>query len=143
MRTKFLRTRFITGSRTQWKYLVFLMVSMVAPMVFVGGCLYYLIFNIMAEQLGIPEHIAYNLFPVLNKINVILIIGVPPIFLILIIWGIALSHRFAGPIERMESEINKISGSKDYAHRIKLRKHDDLKPVADSLNRLLDKIEGK
>lgn len=143
MRNKFLRTNLLTGSRTQRKYLILLMVSMVVPMVFVGGCLYYLIFNIMAEQLGIPEHIAYNLFPVLNKINVILAIGIPPLFLILILWGVLLSHRFSGPIERLETEIDKISASRDYKHRIHLRKHDDLKNVADALNRLLDKVEGK
>lgn len=143
MRTKFLRTRLLTASRMQWKYLMLLMVSMVIPMVFVGGCLYYLIFNIMAEQLGIPEHIAYNLFPVLNKINIMLVIGLPPLFIILIAWGAVLSHRFAGPIDRLEKEIDKISESKDYAHRIRIRKSDDLKPVADALNRLLDKIEGR
>lgn len=143
MRNRFFRTNLLTGSRTQWKYLALLMVSMVVPMIFVGGCLYYLIFNVMAEQLGIPEHIAYNLLPVLNKINAILIIGIPPLFLILSIWGVVLSHRFAGPIERFEAEVDKISESGDYKRRIRLRKHDDLKGVADAFNRLLDKIERK
>jgi HAMP domain-containing protein len=31
----------------------------------------------------------------------------------------------------------------DYRHRIHLRKADDIKPLADAINRLLDKIEGK
>ena len=143
MRTKFLRTRFLTGSRVQLKYLALLLASMLVPMAFVGVCLYYLIFNIMAEQLGIPEQIAYNLSPVVSKINMILLIGVPPVLLILILVGIKLSHRFTGPIERVQKEIAKISDSKDYSHRIRLRKHDDIKPVADAINKLLDKIEGK
>ncbi len=143
MRTKFLRTQFLTGSRTQVRYLILLLVSMVVPAVFVGGCLYYLIFNLMAKQLGIPEYIAYNLEPVLRQINVILLIGIPPLFLVLILWGIAMSNRFAGPIARLEAEIRKISESKDFKHRVMLRKYDDLKPVADQLNRLLDKMEGK
>ena len=87
MRTKFLRTRFLTGSRVQLKYLALLLASMLVPMAFVGVCLYYLIFNIMAEQLGIPEQIAYNLSPVVSKINMILLIGVPPVLLILILVG--------------------------------------------------------
>lgn len=71
---------------------------MIAPLLFIGGCMYYLIFTIMAEQLGIPESIAYNLFPVIKKINLILLVGLPPIFAILLAWGIALSHRFVGPM---------------------------------------------
>jgi len=143
MRARFLRTKFLTGSRVQLRYLALVMISMIVPTAFVGGCLYYLIFNIMAEQLGIPEHIAYNLLPVLEKINIILVIGVPPLLLLLIAWGIILSHRFVGPIDRLQNEITKIIEAKEYGHRIRLRKHDDLKPVADTINRLLDKIEGK
>lgn len=143
MRTRFLRTRFLTGRPTQLKYLYLLIASMIIPLAFVGGCLYYLIFTLLAEQLGIPESIAYNLFPVIKKINLILAIGLPPLFLILIIWGIALSHRFAGPLERLENELDKISKDNDYKKRIKIRSYDEMKPVADSINKLLDKIEEK
>ena len=97
----------------------------------------------MAEQLGIPEYIALNLFPVINKINMILLIGVPPLFLIVILWGIMLSHRFAGPIERLEKELKKIAHQRDYKIRIRVRKGDDIKPVTDALNELLDSIEKK
>jgi signal transduction histidine kinase len=124
-------------------YLALLMVSVIVPLVFSTACLYYLIFKIMAEQLGIPEYIALNLFPVINKINMILLIGVPPLFLIVILWGIMLSHRFAGPIERLEKELKKIAHQRDYKIRIRVRKGDDIKPVTDALNELLDSIEKK
>ena len=142
MRTKFLRTRYLTGSRIQLRYLALLMVSMVVPLVFAGGCLYYLIFTIMAEQLGIPEYIAYNLFPVIKKINLILLVSIPPIFLVLAAWGIILSHRFAGPLERLEKELKRILKHGDYKSRIGLRKNDDIRPIADEINNLIDKIEG-
>lgn len=119
------------------------MVSMIIPLVFAGGCLYYLIFKIMAEQLGIPEYIAYNLFPVINKINLILLIGVPPLFVLLILWGIVLSHRFAGPMERVEKELHRIMDHADYNRRVRVRSHDDMRPIAEAINRLLDKIEEK
>ena len=79
----------------------------------------------------------------MNKINAILVIGIPPLFFLLIVWGVILSHRFAGPIERMEGEIKKVSDSRDYRHRIRVRKNDDLKGVANAFNGLLDKLEGK
>jgi len=143
MRTKFLRTKYLTGSRIQLHYLGLLMISIIVPLVFSVACLYYLVFRIMAEQLGIPEYIALNLFPVIHKINMILLIGVPPLFLILIVWGIVLSHRFAGPIERLERELKKIAHSRDYKIRMRVRKGDDIKPIADAVNELLDGVERK
>lgn len=143
MRTKFLRTKYLTGSRIQMHYLALLMVSIIVPLVFATACLYYLIFKIMAEQIGIPEYIAINLFPVIHKINMILLIGVPPLFFILILWGAVLSHRFAGPIERLEKELKRLAAHKDYKSRIRVRKGDDIKPVADAINELLDSVERK
>jgi methyl-accepting chemotaxis protein len=143
MRAKFYRMRYLTGSPIQMMYLKLLMVSMIVPLVFVGGCLYYLIFTLMAKQIGIPEYIVYTLAPVIKEINFILLVGVPPLFLILIVWGIVLSHRFAGPLERIEAELGRIAEKDDYKHRIHLRKRDHLKPLADGINKLLDKIETK
>lgn len=140
MRTKFLRTKYLTGSRMQMRYLVLLMASMVIPLVFAVGCLYYLVFKIMAEQIGIPEYIAQNLFPVITKINMILLVGLPPLFLALIAWGLVLSHRLAGPMERLEKEIKHISEG-NRSKRIRVRASDDIKPIADAINNLLDKIE--
>lgn len=125
------------------KYLGLLLFSMVVPLIFVGGCLYYLIFNIMAEQIGIPEYIARNMFPVIGKVNTILLIGLPPLFALLILWGIILSHRFAGPVERLEAELKKITEHDHYSHRVRVRRSDDMKPIVDAVNLLLDKLEGK
>ena len=143
MRAKFFRTKYLTGSRIQLRYLGLLMVSMIVPLIFVGGCLYYLIFTVTAEQIGIPEYIAYNLFPVIKKINLILLAGVPPLFLILILWGIVLSHRFAGPLERLEKELRRIMENCDYGCRVRLRKNDDIRPIADEINKILEHLEEK
>ncbi len=125
------------------KYLGLLMLSMLVPLVFVGGCLYYLIFSIMAEQIGIPEYIARSMFPVISKVNMVLLIGTPPLFLLLIFWGIILSHRFAGPIERLDRELKKITEHAEYSHRIKVRRHDDMKPIVDTINGILGKLEER
>jgi signal transduction histidine kinase len=143
MRAKFFRTKYFTGSRIQIKYLSLLLVSMIVQSILVGCCLYYLIFTLVAEQIGIPEYIAYNVFPVVNKINVMLIIGIPPLFLLFILWGVILSHRFAGPLERLEKELEEISEDKRHEHRIVLRKNDDIRPIADAINKLLDRMEGR
>ncbi len=143
MRPRIFRTKYLTGSHIQIKYLSLLLISMVVPMVFVCGCLYYFIFTLMGEQIGIPEYVSYHLTPVLHKINIMLMIGLPPLFLLLLIWGIILSHRFAGPLERLERELKEVTGDKRHGHRIVFRKHDDIKPIADSINNLLNMLDER
>jgi len=143
MRAKFLRTKYLTGSRIQLHYLLLLTVSIIVPVIFSIACLYYLIFKIMAEQLGVPEYIALNLFPVIHKINMMLLVGLPPLVLILIFWGIVLSHRFAGPIERLQREMKRIAHHKDYSARIRVRKGDDIEPISNAINELLESIEKR
>jgi methyl-accepting chemotaxis protein len=136
-----IRMRFLTNIPLQGRFLTLIIISMVAPLILVGGCLYYLIFNLMAEQLGIPESIAYNLLPVLKRINIILLLGVPPILLLLLLWGIFLSHKFVGPIIRLKNEIDKMAQDKDLTKRLRVRKSDTVKPLIDSINKLLEKAE--
>ena len=139
----FRRRKIFTDKRVQLKYLVLLIISMAVPVLFAVGCLYYMIFTLVAEQLGIPESIAYNLFPVVKKVNAMLAMGLPPLFLLLIWWGVRLSHRFAGPLQRLERDIHKITHSGDYSYKIHLRKSDDVKPIADAINKLLESIHKK
>jgi len=96
----------------------------------------------MAEQLAIPESIAYNLIPVLHKINFLLLIGLPPIVILLFIWGVVLTHRLIGPLNRLENDLKEISEG-DYSVRLKMRKDDDLRPIADTINKIIHKLEKK
>ncbi len=132
----------ITKNPLQFKYLMLILLSMLLPLFVVAGCLYYLMFQIMAEQLAIPEAIAYNLLPVLNRINFLLLVGIPPIIILLFIWGAMLTHRLIGPLERLEDDLKRISGG-DYSVRLKLRKDDDLRPIADAVNDIIDRLEKR
>lgn len=138
-----MRIKFLTNSALQSKFLIIIVISMLVPLVLIGGCLYYLIFTLMAEQLGIPESIAINLFPVIQKINFILIAGLPPTVIFLLLWGLFLSHKFIGPLERLEKELNRIAACSDCAKRIGVRKSDVIRPIVDAINKLLESMEKK
>lgn len=133
------RTNFIRYV-LQSRYLRLLLVSIILPALFVASCLYYLIFTILAEDLGIPEAIAAHLLPVVHKIDGILLFGLPLIIIILAIWGFIVSGRLVGPIARMEKELKEISEG-NYSERIRIRKGDDLRPIAEGINALLDRLE--
>ena len=135
-----MRFNLFTKSAVQFRYLILIIIAMTVPTILVGSCLYYFIFSVMAEQLGIPEAIAMNLMPVLNRINLMLLIGLPPLFILLFIWGLILSHRFAGPIERIEKDLDKILKG-DYSIRFKVREKDDIKNAVNKLNKLLERMK--
>lgn len=131
------KQRYIKNS-FQKKVMILVFAATLIPAGVVALCLYYLIFNLMAWQLGIPESVIYNLMPVAHK--VITIVGIVIPVLILVIWEIALelSHRIAGPVYRLEKELDERlhSGSKE---PIRLRKKDELKSLADKINKILSR----
>jgi len=129
------------SSRLQRRYLRLIVFSMLIPTVFVGGCLYYLVFSLVAEEMAIPEFVFQVLLPVFKRVNIFLMIGIPVIFLALYWWGLILSHRLAGPIDRFKKELDQVLKG-DYKKRIRVRRNDALKPFADDINRLIEKLEG-
>lgn len=124
------------GTAFQKKLLFLVFASSIIPAAVVALGLYYLIFNTLALEMVIPEVIAYNLLPLLRKVN--LIIGITLPIVLVVIWFLALelSHRIAGPLYRIEKELDEMlqSGKRG---PIKLRPKDELKSLADKLNRLL------
>ncbi len=137
-----MRIKYLTKNPLQFKFLVLILISIMTPIFLVGGCLYYLIFQIMAEQLAIPESIAQNLIPVLDKINFLIILSMPVVIFLLFLLGLILTHRLIGPLKRLEDDLTKISEG-DYSIRLKLRKDDDLRPIAEVINKIINKLEKK
>lgn len=119
-----------------------LIISMVVPTVIIGGCLYYFIFKVMAEQIGLPDVIARDLLPVVYRINYMLMISLPLFFIVMITWAVILSYKFVAPLERLEEDIKNIDDG-DYSVRLQVDKDHDLAPIAAVINDLVDKLEKK
>ena len=126
------------GSSFQKKLLLLIFASAVIPTSIVAAALYYLIFNLLAWQMGIPEAIAYNLIPVVKKINLIILIALPIVFLLLWVIALELSHRVSGPLFRLERELDERIAGKGHGH-IRLRPKDELRVLVDKINKLINK----
>lgn len=131
------RTRWFMKHRIQAKYLLIVLIAMLGPILLIGFCFYRVVFNLMAKQMVFPEAIMGNLVPVIEHVNGLLIVSLPLLILVVLVAAVIISHRFAGPIERMEHQLDKILAGQTAA-RIYLRRHDDLTGVATRINRLLD-----
>lgn len=143
MNMPMLRHKFITGDPVQTKYLALLITSMFVPFLFLVGCINYMLYWISSTQDGMQAQATGDIFTVMMKLNYILLMGFPIFFLIIVAVGVALSHRLIGPLRRIKRDIDTISESGDSSKRIYVRKNDDIKPIVDSINKLLDNMAGK
>jgi len=132
------RARKYLGTSVQTKLLFLVFFSAIIPAAIVGLCMYYFIFSMMARQMMFPEAIAANLMPVLNRVNVVVLITLPLSLVLIWVVALELSHRIAGPLYRMEKDLDeRIKGTRQGP--IILRKNDELKPLADKINKLMCK----
>jgi uncharacterized C2H2 Zn-finger protein len=132
------RKKKFIGTSVQKKLLFLIFSSAVIPMSIATIGLYYLVFNLLAWQAGLPEEIAYSLGPVVRKINMIMLIALPVIMLLLWIIALEISHRIAGPLFRLEKELDDHIAGKEHGH-IKLRPKDELKALVEKINKLICK----
>jgi len=126
------------GTPFQNKLLFLVLASAIIPTTIVAICLYYFIFNLLARQMAIPEAIAYNIMPVLQKVNIIIILTLPVVLAIIWFVALELSHRIAGPLYRIERELDEILAGKRHGP-IKLRKNDEFKALVEKINRIVYK----
>jgi methyl-accepting chemotaxis protein len=92
----------------------------------------------ITESVASPPEIAGRLKIVLPPILLNNLI----IMLIISVLGILYSHRIAGPVYRMQKDIEKaLAGDKGV--RVHLRKNDKLKDLAEKVNALIDAYEKK
>ena len=139
-----MRNIFRVKSRLQHRYLRLIEASILLPTLIIGGCLYYLVFFLIADEIAIPEFVAITLYPALERINMILIIALPAVFIALWGLGLVMAHRIAGPLDRITNELEEIIRTGDYKKRIQVRPQDELRPFVDNIDKLLQKIaEGK
>ena len=127
----------------QKKYLRLVLFAMICPTLLVTSCLYYLIWQTVAYELAIPELIMESLFPAFAQVNLILLVGVPVIFILVFIFAVRLAHRFAGPLYRIESELDNIIETKNFKKPIHIRQKDALHSLVSKINQLLVLIDQK
>jgi len=132
------RKKKFLGTSFQKKLLLLIFASAIIPTAIVATALYYLIFNLLAWQIGIPEAIAYNLIPVLRKINLIILVSLPIVFFLVWLIALELSHRISGPLFRLERELDERIAGKGHG-QIKLRPKDELRAIVDKINKLINK----
>ena len=121
----------------QWNYLKLVAAAIFVPMLLATACLYYLIWQTVAYELAIPELIAEALFPAFHRVNEIILIGMPLICGLILFLAVRLSHQLAGPLYRIEKELEIMAETGNFTKTIRIRPGDQLHSLVAKINRVL------
>lgn len=113
----------------------------IIPTVIVAVSLYYFIFYVTAEQIGIPETIAYHIVPAASKVTEMLFLVIPTVIVFILVIAYRISHSIVGPYDRIIREMNEsLNGQRKGP--ISLRKNDRFWPLVCAINDILHKMEN-
>jgi sensor histidine kinase YesM len=113
----------------------------IIPTIIVSVSLYHFIFYVTAEQIGIPETIAYHIVPAANKVTEMLFLVIPTVIIFILVIAFRISHSIVGPYDRIIREMNEnLSGQR--RGPIFLRKNDRFWPLVCAINDIIHKMEN-
>ena len=125
---KFARKRYFVAPKFQVRYIGVILGLMVATAALCSYVVYYNSLILLGEKLA-------NVYPqgrlvaILRTVNFRVLLSVIMMSPLVVILGVILSHRIAGPINRMERFLNDVAAG-DLSSRITLRPKDELIPLA-------------
>ena len=133
------KRKFFIANRFQRKILIVFFFSVMIPVIITCVCLFYLIFNVTANELVFPEAIASSLIPAAKKVALIILVALPFSLWLVGWWAYHVSHKLVGPLCRLYRELDERIEGRTKEH-IYFRKGDYLSELADKINALLDKL---
>ena len=135
------RRRYIVKKEFQLKYVGLIVAVMLLSAVISGYTIYYNSWVLLGEKLAnvYPQGMLVQIF---RSVNMRLFVAMFFVAIICVGISILASHRIAGPVFRMIRFLGKVTAG-DYSQRIHLRKKDELKDLAEAINKLVDKLESE
>ncbi|MEA3347324.1 MAG: hypothetical protein U9Q21_04490 [Candidatus Auribacterota bacterium] len=134
-----IRTNYIIKGKLQLKYITVTLIIMLLASIITGVTIYQTGWPLMEERLE-KVYPQYKLTPIMKAIRGRLISNLILMTPIIIILSIFLSHKIAGPIYRLETDIEELLKG-NLRKRVRLRKGDELKTIADQINNLASAID--
>ena len=139
VRTVKMRTNYVIKGKFQLKYITATLIIMLLASTITGVTIYQTGWPLMEERLE-KVYPQYKLSPIMKTIRRSLISNLILMTPLLIILSIFLSHKIAGPIYRLETDIEELSKG-NLRKRVRLRKGDELKTIANQINNLASVID--
>lgn len=138
IKPKFHRTQYFVAKGFQLKYIGIILSLMFLTAIICSYVVYYTSMVLLGEKLAnvYPQG---RLMEIVQAVNMRILLAVLLMAPVVAIIGVYLSHKIAGPINRMEKFLDMMA-SGDLKARIVLRKGDELAKLAVAMNRLQDSL---
>ena len=140
MKKKYRRRQLLIIKRFQIRYISLILLFMFATALLTGYTVYVTTWIMFGEKLAAvyPQGL---LFDIAKKVNMVLFLRLIFLSPMVILIGLVLSNRIAGPIYRIRLFLKDLTEG-NYEGRIRLRKKDELKDVAEDLNILVSSLDS-
>lgn len=133
------RKRFLIRKKFQLKYSGLILSVIFLSALVSGYTIYYNVWYHLGGKLA-AVYPQGRLIEIFRFVNVRLALNMFFVSLLCAGVGIMVSHRIAGPVYRMIKFLDSLSEG-NYERRIKLRKRDELKDLAEAINRLVERLD--
>lgn len=140
-KTKFKRRNYLIAKVYQWRFAGRILFFMAIVSVIVIATVYFTGWALLKEKLY-SYYSNEMLSQVFWEMNVLLLFRFLLIVPLVILLAIVLSHRIVGPIYRIKKVLDKVAKG-DFGLRIRLRRSDELKDLAETINNALESMENK
>lgn len=129
---KLSRKKYIVSPNYQIKYVGIMLMTVLSTALFVGGGVYFTIMTVVNRNF--PDLDSRKLFSdiVFSQANQLFMIALPLVLIAVIYISIFISHKISGPEYRLKRILDSM-GRGDFAVPVKLRKGDELQPLADKI----------
>lgn len=134
------RTRLFIAKAFQIRYIGLILLFMLVTALLTGYTVYYTAWVMFGEKLAAvyPQGL---LLEIVQKVNTVLFLRLVFLTPLVILIGLVLSNRIAGPIYRIHKYLEALC-SGDHRERLKLREKDELQDIAAAANDLAAKLEN-
>lgn len=137
----FRRKQVIIERGMQLRFARFVVIYMVVCCAVTAGIVFYATFALLGEKLAeiYPQH---RLPAIYARVYAAFFISLAASVPVLFYGALQFSHRIAGPLPKIYRALNDI-GNGDFSVRLTLRKKDELKELADHINRMAEKLKAR
>ena len=138
-RAKYRRKQYLIEKRFQMRYTAIILCVMFLTSFIAVYTTYFTSLTILGEKLAnvYPQG---RLIPILNTVNLTIIMRMLFVIPFLVVGSILISHRIAGPVYRIRRHLETV-GDGDLSVEVHLRKGDELKNLAEAVNRMQRKLK--
>lgn len=118
---------------------IFIFLAAFIPVLVSTLALFYLIFNITAQEIGFPEAVATTILPAAQRVIQILLFGTPVVIAVILFLAYKITHKIIGPFDRIVRELEEcLAGQR--SGPIGVRAQDKFASLVEKINLLLARI---